>query len=60
YGFYPTENTTDPKGPGSGAARVSRGGCWSHSARDCRSAYRNYCPPENFNNCSGLRLCLEG
>ncbi|MCR4572223.1 MAG: formylglycine-generating enzyme family protein [Lentisphaeria bacterium] len=59
YGFYPTENTTDPKGPGSGAARVSRGGCWSHSARDCRSAYRNYCPPENFNNCSGMRICLE-
>ena len=33
---------TDPKGPDAGARRAMRGGCWSSSAMNCRSAHRCY------------------
>ncbi len=31
----------NPSGPGSGSARVIRGGAWLYTADDCRSAYRD-------------------
>jgi formylglycine-generating enzyme len=45
YGAYQAERTTDPEGPSEGQARVVRGGCWCHHARDARSAFRTVHPP---------------
>ena len=52
YGLY-GGNTTDPAGPATGSGRVFRGGCWSHIARSCRSACRDFGLP-------GLRVCNLG
>jgi formylglycine-generating enzyme required for sulfatase activity len=40
YGSYPSEAQTNPMGASSGAGRVGRGGGWSGSAGDLRSACR--------------------
>lgn len=40
YGAYPTVETTDPIGPGTGSKRILRGGSWAASAQNCRSARR--------------------
>jgi formylglycine-generating enzyme required for sulfatase activity len=37
---YPEENQTDPMGPDTGTTRVLRGGAWSSSGTDIRSANR--------------------
>ncbi len=37
---YPSGAATNPQGPGEGATRVSRGGCWRCDVADCRSARR--------------------
>ena len=37
---YTTLTESDPAGPATGSFRVLRGGCWSHGARICRSAFR--------------------
>jgi formylglycine-generating enzyme required for sulfatase activity len=37
---YPSGAAIDPQGPGDGATRISRGGCWKCNAADCRSARR--------------------
>ena len=42
YGSYPSESQSDPRGPASGGARVTRGGSWLGSASSCRAAVRNY------------------
>lgn len=56
--WYANSPSSDPHGPTSGAARVSRGGVWNNSAFLCRSAYRNYYSSSlRFNN-SGFR-CLR-
>ena len=40
------EDSLDPRrGPSSGSARVSRGGCWLIVARYCRSSFRYYDSP---------------
>jgi formylglycine-generating enzyme required for sulfatase activity len=41
-GYYKESPTDDPSGPTEGSHRVRRGGSWSHPARFCRSALRNY------------------
>jgi formylglycine-generating enzyme required for sulfatase activity len=38
--FYANSPAADPKGPTHALCRVVRGGSWSNSAHDCRSAYR--------------------
>ena len=46
YGAYPTVETTDPIGPGTGSKRILRGGSWAASAQNCRSARRRSYWPE--------------
>jgi formylglycine-generating enzyme required for sulfatase activity len=56
YGHSPAE---DPPGPESGQQRVLRGGCWSSSAANCRSAYRGRSEPGNHVYRFGMRVLLE-
>jgi formylglycine-generating enzyme required for sulfatase activity len=58
YGPYGTANATDPRGPQRGPGRVVRGGGWYYYARKCRSAYRNFCNPDNAYDFYGFRLVL--
>ncbi len=53
---YPSGPVTDPTGPTTGTYRVLRGGYWSHSAQDCRSAYRYYNSPAYRRDAFGFRL----
>jgi formylglycine-generating enzyme required for sulfatase activity len=56
YGDYPlepVERVEDPIGPTQGTTRVVRGGSWSHSARDLRSACRSGLAP-------GVRVAFLG
>jgi uncharacterized protein YjdB len=51
YGAYTNtgSNQNDPSGPSSGSEKVVRGGCWSDTAEDVRSAARNsYDPADEF------------
>ena len=41
------------------AMRVRRGGSWSTSPRNCRSAYRGKSPPYKTAYCFGLRVCCS-
>ena len=59
YGDYPGGTVTDPAGPGSGSARVDRGGGWIHFARYCRTTHRNRAPPDLRNGSLGFRLLRE-
>ena len=45
YGGYPGGSVTDPKRPGSGSARVLRGGGWIFDARHCRASNRLFNAP---------------
>jgi len=47
YGSYGTAARTDPRGPSSGDARVSRGGSWFNDAGYVRTAYRYSNDPES-------------
>ena len=42
---YPAGSVTDPQGPVTGSVRVLRGGFWYLQAIYCRSAYRDWDPP---------------
>ncbi len=54
-------DVADPTGPDSGSDKVLRGGGWSSSARNCRSAHRGCLDPGNRNFIFGFRLaCSEG
>ncbi len=44
--YYKNSPTDDPTGPSAGALRVSRGGAWSRTAVNCRSAVRRKCEPD--------------
>jgi formylglycine-generating enzyme required for sulfatase activity len=56
--YYSQSPSYNPTGPGSGAARVNRGGSWCGSAWYCHVAHRlNYYPGYRGNNL-GLRLAL--
>jgi formylglycine-generating enzyme required for sulfatase activity len=56
-GPYPSQPVTDPSGPISDKARVSRGGAWSLDATRARATFRNYCPPDYRSVNLGFRLC---
>jgi len=59
YGDYPSDAATDPIGATVGSYRVLRGGGWYGLARDCRSAYRYYGPPDYRYILIGFRLCFS-
>ncbi len=53
---YPTQAVTDPKGPGSGAFRVVRGGGYLYSPVNCRSANRGHYAPVDREMMCGFRV----
>ena len=58
HGEYSSNTQTNPSGPGSGSAHVSRGGSWSSNARICRSSIRGSFAPLFSSDNLGLRLAL--
>jgi len=56
YGAYLTGAITDPVGTYTGPGRVSCGGCWYGSARNCRSAYRCNWVPGDRHDALGFRV----
>ena len=56
YGGYPGGSVTDPTGPGSGSARVFRGGGWAAIAGDARASDRYYGGPGDRSGDLGFRL----
>lgn len=58
--YYSSVPSTNPTGPTSGSARVSRGGGWSYNAQRCRVAYRNDYAPVDRSYYLGLRLVCTG
>ena len=58
YGPYAAGDATDPQGPGSGGSRVLRGGAWSLSPINQRSATRNGAAPAISMITGGFRCAL--
>ncbi len=56
---YPSDASTDPKGPNGGSNRVYRGGSWYVDAGRCRSALRSRTNPSNRFYSLGFRLALS-
>ena len=59
YGDYGATAQTNPKGPASGPARVSRGGGCKFAASFCRVAYRILNLPTDSNDALGFRVVLS-
>ena len=59
YGSYSSSSQTNPFGPSTGSYRVSRGGGWGITARDCRLSSRCSCDPGDWHTDYGLRLALQ-
>ncbi len=57
HGGYADSVAIDPKGPKAGTRRVIRGGSYSNSSWDCRSAERGSCEPQN--KAGGFRVVAE-
>jgi formylglycine-generating enzyme required for sulfatase activity len=53
---YGGQAVVDPIGAKSGSGRVSRGGCWSSGASNCRSAIRFWSTPDLRNSSLGFRV----
>ena len=60
YGKYPSDDLTDPAGPGAGSARVVRGGSWRGEPRLCRSANRDWNNPGLRHLSFGFRVVACG
>ncbi|MEZ0367644.1 MAG: SUMF1/EgtB/PvdO family nonheme iron enzyme, partial [Candidatus Sericytochromatia bacterium] len=56
FGDYSTASQTNPRGAGTGWARVIRGGNWNSSAKSARSAFRGYVMPDISDKALGFRL----
>ena len=56
YDTYPTTTQTNPTGATTGSGRVIRGGSWYDYAQLCRSAFRYYNYPYNYNSFIGFRV----
>ncbi len=57
--YYANSPLEDPTGPETGQYRVQRGGDWSASAANCRSAYRGRSEPGQHVYRFGFRVLLE-
>ncbi|HEX3659585.1 MAG TPA: SUMF1/EgtB/PvdO family nonheme iron enzyme [Pirellulales bacterium] len=57
--YYKDSLADDPQGPPIGINRVKRGGSWSTPSGLCRSAARNYVPPDYVGAAHGLRVVCE-
>ncbi|MDR1920713.1 MAG: formylglycine-generating enzyme family protein, partial [Candidatus Adiutrix sp.] len=57
--YYAVGPPSDPQGPPTGSYRVNRGGNWDYLAGYCRSANRNFYPPDYLNNDLGFRLAFS-
>ncbi|MBF0280239.1 MAG: formylglycine-generating enzyme family protein [SAR324 cluster bacterium] len=55
--YYSSSASNDPDGPDSGSNRVLRGGSYSSSSTEARSAYRKREQPASSDQQSGFRLC---
>ena len=55
-GSYPSGAQTDPTGPASGTAHVSRGGAFDSIATSCDSAHRTFGNPSYHQNNIGFRV----
>jgi formylglycine-generating enzyme required for sulfatase activity len=55
-GDYPSGHVTDPTGPSSSLFPVLRGGSWSYSAGQTRSAYRSVFFPDGRGVSNGFRV----
>jgi len=59
YGDYNEASQINPKGPSTGTAKVSRGGCWYGNARYCRVSHRRGVEMTSGKRSDqGLRLAL--
>ena len=58
FDYYSSSAQTNPTGPGSGEARVLRGGSWRRDDRDCRLSCRFGDYPVSRDSNVGLRLAL--
>ncbi len=56
---YLKDDLTDPTGPKSGEAKISRGGGWGESPDNCRSAYRNACGADSATDGIGFRIVIN-
>ena len=59
YWDYPTAKVRDPQGAETALTRVVRGGAWSSSLRNCRSAYRLAAAPSRRADDIGFRCVQE-
>lgn len=59
YDIYPTGFSIDQKGPEQSASRVIRGGGWSSSSSNCRSACRFSSPPGYCVSDLGFRIVRQ-
>jgi hypothetical protein len=57
--YYENSPDEDPQGPGSGSARVLRGGSWINPPVNCRSANRRRDFPDYRYVTIGFRVCLD-
>jgi len=58
FGTYGSAAQSDPSGPGSGTAKIIRGGCWSRDSTYLRSAARLAVNPGARSNDVGFRVCV--
>ncbi len=56
--YYGTSPSFDPRGPVSGAYRISRGGAWNNTAFECRISFRSLFPQSEANDHLGFRTVL--
>jgi formylglycine-generating enzyme required for sulfatase activity len=56
--YYSSSPASNPTGPTDGTRRVLRGGRWSYSPYNCRSAYRIWASPYERGHSSGFRCAL--